>query len=956
MTDERWSRVKALFQAAVERPIEEREAFLAAATGDDAALRREVESLLRSDTSDGSFLDRLPVASESVLADPLAALPTSMDPTPSHTSLAAGVRVGPYEIVAPLGAGAMGEVYRAHDAKLGRDVAIKVLPPMFTADRERVARFDSEARMLAALNHPHIGAIYGLEEAGGMPALVLELVDGETLADRLRRGPVPPSDTLAIARQIADALDAAHRKRITHRDLKPANIKVTPDGLVKVLDFGLAKALASDVTATQGISQSPTAAIDDSRAGVILGTVAYMSPEQARGLPVDTRADIWAFGCVLYEMLTGRPAFTGQTVAETLAAILEREPDWKALPSSTPARIRELLRHCLQRDLALRVQNIAEARDTLDQAQRGWNPWRIAAIAAAVVATLAVGAAVWWREPARPADRSEWVQLTQFSDSVVQPALSPDGRMLAFIRGPSASTPMVPGQVFVKMLPDGQPVQLTNDGMAKLSPVFSPDGSRIAYGTVNQRFEWDMWTVPVLGAEPQPWLRNASGLIWSGPGRILFSEMKKNPHMGIVTAQENRIDQRDLYIPAHERGMAHRSYSSPDGKSALVVEMDHDFFWMPCRLLPMDGSSAGRQVGPLGGGCPYATWSLDGKWMYFTSNAGGTYHIWRQRFPDGQPEQITSGPTEEEGIAMAPDGRSFVTAVAVQNVSAWLHDRNGERQILLEGNSVNVQFAPDGRKLYYKVVKQASSSWDSYGVPGEVRVMDLETGRSEVVIPGFEALDYDLAPDGERIVMEIADSDGRSRFWIAAFDRRSPPREIPGVEGTQPRFGPGGDIFFRRTEGATGFVYHVRPDGTGMRKAFDQPIYSFDGISRDGRWVSAFAIPAVNEGPSWVALPLDGGPSVRMGGAFARHWSATGDTVAISGGPLPAGRSYIVPLQPGEFLPSVPVEGFRSEREIAALPGARRIDVGTAVPGPSPDVYAFYRSTTQRNLYRIPTR
>jgi hypothetical protein len=424
-----------------------------------------------------------------------------------------------------------------------------------------------------------------------------------------------------------------------------------------------------------------------------------------------------------------------------------------------------------------------------------------------------------------------------------------------------------------------------------------------------------------------------------------------------VTAQESRIDQRDLYIPAHENGMAHRSYPSPDGKSALVVEMDHRFIWTPCRLLPMDGSSAGRQIGPSGGGCTHAAWSVDGKWMYVTSNAGGTYHVWRQRFPDGQPEQITSGPTEEEGIAMAPDGRSFVTAVGVQNVSAWLHDRNGERQILLEGNSVNVQFAPGGRQLYYKVVKQASSSWDSYGMPGEVRVMDSETGRSEVVIPGFEALDYDLAPDGERIVMEVADSDARSRFWIAAFDRRSPPMEIPGVEGTQPRFGPDGDIFFRRTEGATGFVYRVRPDGTGMRKVFDQPIYFFDGISRDGRWVSGFATAAVNEAPSWVALPLDGGSPVRMGYVeTARHWSATKDTIALSGGPLPAGRTYIVPLQPGEFLPSVPAEGLRSEQEIAALPGARRIDADAAVPGPSPDVYAFYRRTTQRNLYRIPTR
>jgi hypothetical protein len=467
--------------------------------------------------------------------------------------------------------------------------------------------------------------------------------------------------------------------------------------------------------------------------------------------------------------------------------------------------------------------------------------------------------------------------------------------------------------------------------------------------------------VPVLGGEPQLWLRNASGLIWSSPGRILFSEMKKNPHMAVVTAEESRINQRDLYVPGHERGMAHRTYPSPDRKSVLVAEMDHNFFWMPCRLLPLDGSSAGRQVGPSGGGCTYATWSLDGRWMYFTSNAGGTYHIWRQRFPDGQPEQITSGPTEEEGIAMAPDGRSFVTAVAVQSVSAWVHDRHGERQISLEGNTVNVQFAPDGKKLYYKVVGSASSSWNFREVPGEVRTMDIETGRSEALIPGVAALDYDVAPDGERIVIEIADSNGMSRFWIVSLDRRSPPREIPGVQGKQPRFGPGGDIFFRRTEGAAAFVYRVRLDGTGIQKVFDQPIYDFGGISRDGRWIRAFATPAVNEGPSWVALPLDGGPPVHIGGpfsggAYAWHWSANQDTVAISGGPLPAGRSYIVPLQPGEALPRISAEGLHSEREVAALPGARRVDAAGAVPGPSPDVYAFSRTTTQRNLYRIPIR
>jgi serine/threonine protein kinase/WD40 repeat protein len=863
-------RVEQICHAALALEPTARAGFVADACAGDERMRREVESLLRHESKVDAFL-----------VEPALLAAAQRIAEESERTLI-GRQIGVYHVQSLLGTGGMGEVYSARDTKLNRLVAIKVLLPTLANDPDRLARFSREAQLLASLNHPHIAQIHGFENAGGLNALVMELVEGSTLADRITHGAIPIDEALVIAQQIAEALEAAHEQGIIHRDLKPANIKVRPDGMVKVLDFGLAKALGSEVTATLGISQSPTAAIGDSRVGVILGTAAYMSPEQVRGLSVDTRADIWAFGCVLYEMLTGRSPFTGQTVAETLSAILERDADWTLLPSSLPPRIRELLRHCLQKNLALRVQSIAEARDTLDQAQRGWNPWRIAAIAVAIVATLAVAAAVWWREPAPAADRSEWVQLTQFSDSVVQPALSPDGRMLAFIRGPSASSPQVPGQVYVKMLPDGEPVQLSNDGISKVSPVFSPDGLRIAYGTVSPSFEWDMWSVPALGGEPHPWLRNVSGLVWSGPGRILFSEMKKNPHMAVVTADEGRINQRDLYVPDHERGMAHRSYPSPDGMFVLVAEMDRNFFWMPCRLLPIDGRSAGRQVGPSGGGCTYATWSPDGKWMYFTSNAGGTYHIWRQRFPEGQPEQITSGPTEEEGIAMAPDGRSFVTAVAVQSVSAWLHDPDGERQILLEGNTVDVRFTADGKKLFYKVVKQASSSWDHSEIPGELRVMDLETGRSRIVTPGFQALNYDLSVDGQQIVMETADRDATSRFWIAAFEGASPPRPIPGVEGKEPRFGPNGDILFRRMEGPSGFVYRVRRDGTGMQKVFERPIFIFRGMSRDGRWIKAFTVPAANEGPSWQALPLDGGPSVPIA-AYSWHWSATEDSVAISG-------------------------------------------------------------------------
>ncbi|HET9704494.1 MAG TPA: serine/threonine-protein kinase, partial [Vicinamibacterales bacterium] len=290
--------------------------------------------------------------------------------------LSAGQRLGPYEIVAALGAGGMGEVYRAKDSKLKREVAIKVLPADVASDRERLARFQREAEVLAALNHPNIAHVYGLEEN----ALVMELVDGEDLAERLRRGPIPLEEALPIAKQIAEALEAAHEAGIVHRDLKPANVKVRPDGTVKVLDFGLAKALQDPKTphlrqgsggqaGPQDLSASPTFTSPAMTArGMILGTAAYMAPEQAKGRPVDKRADIWAFGCVLYEMLAGKKAFKGEDVTDTITAVMRDAPDWHALPAYTPATIRTLLRRCLEKDARRRPPHIGIARMEIEDA------------------------------------------------------------------------------------------------------------------------------------------------------------------------------------------------------------------------------------------------------------------------------------------------------------------------------------------------------------------------------------------------------------------------------------------------------------------------------------------------------------------------------------------------------------------------------------------------------------
>ena len=902
-----------------------------------------------------------------------------------------GRQIGSYQILSLLGAGGMGEVYRARDVKLGRDVAIKILPKIFTTDPERLARFEREARMLAALNHPHIGAIYGLEEGDGVRALVLELVEGDTLAQRLKAGPLPVSDALTIARQIADALDAAHEKGIVHRDLKPANIilqgapgptparwktaassvdspppRVSDDINVKVLDFGLAKTVASDAASAQDLSQSPTVTVGGTREGVILGTVPYMSPEQARGKPVDKRTDIWAFGCVLYETLTAQPTFAGETISDTIAAILEREPDWQALPAATPPGVRRLLQRCLDKDAKRRLHDIADARVEIDDAldagrasgpsnrsARRAGAWLAAAAAALLIVTALVMAGMWLRPDRRPPGRDQWVQLTKLPDSVSQPALSPDGRMLTFVRGPG--TFYSPGQIYVKILPDGEPKQLTHDALWKMSPVFAPDGSRIAYTTVDDaQFKWDTWVVPVLGGEPRLWLPNASGLTWM-ERRLLFSEIKKNIHMAIVAAEESRTGAQDVYVPARENGMAHRSSPSADGKWALVAEMD--LGWLPCRLVPTDGKSPGHQVGPPRAACMSGAWSPDGKWMYLSSSAGGSFHIWRQRFPDGQPEQITSGPTEEEGIAMAVDGRSFITAVGLRERSVMVRDSRGERQISLEGYAFQPRFTPNGKQVYYLILKGNSATTD----PIELWRAELEPERNEPLLPGFSLASgraFDFSPDGRQMVVATRDRDDKRRLWLVPLDRQSPPRQIPNVVyegGITSVFWRADEVFFYASEGDSGFAYRVREDGTALRKAIAQPISSLLGVSPDGQWLVAWDGAA-------VAHRTDGGTPVRIFGLDARfYWSPDRRSLFVqlattaSGGIVTgAGNTYVVPLPPGRVWPQIPAGGFRSAEEIAKLPGVLVIESADATPGPTPDTYAFSRETTQRNLYRIP--
>jgi eukaryotic-like serine/threonine-protein kinase len=487
MEPDRRAQISDLYHAALARPPAERSRFLQAACDGDETLRHEVESLLAYESAAGPFL-------ETPAADAVAGILTGVGGQPQMLNR----QVGSYTIVAPLGVGGMGEVYRARDSKLGRDVAIKILPSHLIADPERRARFAREARLLATLNHPHIGAIYGLEEADGVAALVLELVEGPTLAERLERGPLAIADALTIARQIAEALDAAHEKGIVHRDLKPGNIVLqssanaagvaSSETRAKVLDFGLAKTMAVGLEGE--LTQRPPGSLDGTEEGRILGTPAYMSPEQARGQAVDKRTDIWAFGCVLYEMLTGRRAFDGPTISDTFVSILEREPHWDALPAETPMSIRGLLERCLRKDPRNRLHDIADARIELDDGSKplattsaatdaapatpvsirdrpGW------IVAAALALTLA-GAMLLNRRGVAPAP--ELVEFpilppegSSFTNLAVDFNVSPDGRHVAFISNSKAGSSLC-----VRSLAgvDVRPIRGTNGAR---NPFWSPD-------------------------------------------------------------------------------------------------------------------------------------------------------------------------------------------------------------------------------------------------------------------------------------------------------------------------------------------------------------------------------------------------------------------------------------------------------------------------------------------------
>ena len=625
-----------------------------------------------------------------------------------------------YEVTGPLGAGGMGEVYRARDTKLGRDVALKVLPATFAQDPERVARFHREAQVLAALNHPHIAAIHGLEDLGGSQVLVLELVDGETLANRLKRGPLPIDETLALARQIADALAAAHEKGIIHRDLKPANIAVSSRDEIKVLDFGLARVF--EAAEGSDTSNSPTLMFHATQAGVILGSAAYMSPEQAKGRVADKRADVWAFGCVLYEMLSGRRAFDGDDVSDTLAVVLRGEPDWNALPPTTPRVIRTLIEQCLVKDRKDRVADIAVASYVLRDPTAAApapppSPARKTAIAigvTAVMATAVVTAAAVWvaRTPANVTRTPTRFVVNVPSDQIISEvirrrhmiALSPDGARLAYIAN---------DQIYVRSMDALESAPVRGSREIPLDLVFSPDGQWIAYAAGGR-----LKKIPISGGAPIVLsdVTATYGLSWHGD-RILVGEGPR----GIVEVAATGGSPKTLLDAGG--GVMHGPQLLPDGQTLLFTLLGgqeaNDNTWSDANVVAHSLKSGARNVLVRGG--------TDGRYLpsghlIYARDGVLFAHVMdldRLELRGGavgvvDPLAISAGPTGAAHMAVSDNGSliHLATTQGLLTTMAWRDKRGTDTTVGAPAHAYDMpRVSPDGRRILVHAIDQDNDLW-----------------------------------------------------------------------------------------------------------------------------------------------------------------------------------------------------------------------------------------------------
>jgi eukaryotic-like serine/threonine-protein kinase len=844
-------------------------------------------------------------------------------------AFAPGTVIGSYEITSLLGRGGMGEVWRAHDRRLGRDVAIKTLPDEFATNEDRLARFEREAKLLAPLNHPNIASIYGLDESGGSRFLILELVEGETLADRLKRGPIPLEETIPLALQIAAALEAAHEKGIIHRDLKPGNIKITPDGKVKVLDFGLAKALAND-GGDAALSNSPTLSMAATQQGVILGTAAYMSPEQARGRRVDKRADIWAFGCVLYETLTGRPPFTGADVSEVLAGVIKSDADWNSLPAAAPPMVRIFLKRCLEKDPSRRINDIGDVRLALEGAfdaaitpatPPGTKPQhsrrRIvfvgtsAFICAALLATLLSWVAL------RPAAMAV-VRLTATPPGPFQLAGNPDaldgdiaisndGKHIVYAMGDSNLTQ----QLYVRTLDQLDAKALPGTNSAR-SPFISPDGNWIGFFEESELAGRTRGSLKKIAINGGPAVTICSidgfprGASWGADNRIIFATGDAGPQTGLL-----RVDAgggTPEILTRVEQGQPDHLFPEilPGGRAVLFTTSRAAPLESQ-QIAVLDLSTGTQKVLVKEGSTPHYVAG------YIVYAFAGTlravpFDINRLEIR-GNPvpviENAVIKPSGAADFSIAPDGTLVYVAGTSQSISStlvWVDRQGREEPLGVPPRMYTYAYiSPDGTRVALDIRDQANDIWIWDFMRRALTRFTFDPG------PNREAV---WTPDGRRLAFSAQRERSEDISWQSADGTGAPEPLTKGANLVPLGFSPDGKRLL--VQGPQNILI-VNLDGDHRTEPLFRMRERNAGISPDGRWIAyesdESGLPEIYVRP----FPeINGGRwQISVGGGTRPAWSRNGRELFYY---IHPGKLMGVSIQPGSiFTASNPQVIFEGE-------------------------------------------